>query len=166
MLNTDKNVKVQYKEYYNYYKRSTLKPVSMGNFINILKSYNAACAEDMLEGGVLVLGPRLSYIRVLRREQHYKNPKINWNKTLKLKKELLAEGREIFNKETGKGDKYFVYHLEDDFFFRIYWSKKNCSAKNRSAYGFRPSISVRRGINNRHKADPTYASSIPLVKDK
>ena len=52
-----------------------------------------------------------------------------------IRKELLSEGKELYNSETGKGIKWHIYHT-DEFYCKFYWRKGKCLIPNKSVYRF------------------------------
>lgn len=111
--------------------------LSYSQFREICHRFNLLAVEALLEGKRINLKYRLGYLQIIRIEQSFKNPRINWPESLKLKKQLEEEGKQLYDKETGEGHKWFVY-FNNDYYFRYYWSKKHCIVRNKSVYKFIP----------------------------
>ena len=56
---------------------------------------------------------------------HHNNRRVNWGSSIKLRNTLLKENKELYNKYTGKGEKYLIY-IDSDFSFWSYWRKVQC----------------------------------------
>lgn len=111
--------------------------LSYSQFREICHRFNLLAVDALLEGDRIELGHQLGYLQIIRIERSFKRPKVNWAKSRKLKQQLLKEGKELYDHETGQGHKWLVYYT-DDYYFRYYWSKKNCKVRNKSVYKFIP----------------------------
>ena len=81
------------------------------------------------------MGNNLSTISILRRDRDPRSPRVDWGESNKYKKELIAEGKELYDSKTGEGTKWHIYHI-DDFYCKFYWYKGKCKVPNKSVYRF------------------------------
>lgn len=122
---------------YNYYleQGGTLPEKT---YKTICKEFNQAVIDDIiLQGDKFKMGNHLSTLSILRIDRSYKKPTIDWAKSKRYRKELLDEGEELYNKETGEGVKWYIYYT-DEHYFRFYWNKARCKVKNKTVYSFHP----------------------------
>jgi hypothetical protein len=104
---------------------------------SICQEYNQRAMEEIiLQGEELNLGNNLSTVSIGRIRTNPKNPMINWKASYEVRDELLAEGKKLYDKETGEGHKWFVYH-DEPWYFRFYWRKEKCTIPNKTVYQFR-----------------------------
>lgn len=101
------------------------------------------------EGRPFEMGSFLSVIQVVRRKRDPKKKVPNWKLSRKVKEELIAEGKELYNDDTGKGYKWLVYYT-DSYYCRFYWSKWHCRVPNKGAYRFTPSRGIK-GVKTKLK---------------
>lgn len=121
---------------YKHYKKEGGK-LSYSEWASICQEYNQRAMEEIiLEGGELNLGNNLSTLCVGRFRRNPKNKMVNWAESYKLRDELLAEGKELYDKETGEGEKWLVYYTHE-WVCRFYWRKEKCIIANKSVYQFR-----------------------------
>ena len=81
------------------------------------------------------MGNNLSTLSIVRKDRDPRSPRIDWGESNKYKKELLKEGKDLYNSETGKGIKWHIYHT-DSFYCKYYWRKGKCKVSNKSVYRF------------------------------
>lgn len=103
----------------------------------ICETFNEKAVNAMLEGKRIDLPGRLGFLNVIRKERDFTKPRVNWGASRRIKKQLLAEGKELYDEKTGKGERWLVYYT-DDFYCRFRWSKKHCKVRNKSVYKFVP----------------------------
>ena len=70
---------------------------------------------------------------VVRVETNPSFPKIDWGESLKYKKELEGKGIALYNSDTGKGVKWYIYHTNSEY-CRYFWRKGKCLIPNKSVY--------------------------------
>jgi len=126
---------------YNTYLTTTEEPVEYDLFKDILLRFNSEILEHLLQGGVLQMKNKLSTLSIWRRKRDPSITMVDWGTSNKIKKEILAEGNELYNEETGKGEKWIVY-FTDERYFRFRWFKDKCMVKNKSVYRFDPARGV------------------------
>lgn len=130
------------KDIYETYETTTDSPVNYKVFKNILLQFNEGIVDYMLEGEEFNMKNRLSTLSIWRRKRDPRTPKINWQESLKYKQALVDKGIILYNKETGKGEKWLVY-FTDSQYFRFRWCKDRCIIKNKTAYAFVPTRGVK-----------------------
>ena len=106
-------------------------------FRDVCELFNKKAVKKLLEGKRIFMKNRLGYLQIIRIPRNYNRPRVNWGESYKYRDELLAEGKKLYDKDSGEGHKWLVYYT-DDFFVRFHWSKKNCSVKNKTFYRFDP----------------------------
>jgi len=104
-------------------------------FKNICSEFNVMIMEYILEGKEFNMGHNLSTVSVVRKERDPRSPRVDWGESNKYKKELITDGEELYDAETGKGIKWHIYHT-DSFYCKFYWRKGKCSVPNKSVYRF------------------------------
>lgn len=106
-------------------------------WIKVIKKFNAALVKEIVEEGYeFFLGHGLTSIRIKRRIRE--NPEINNPASYQKRKQIIAEGKIPYNKDTApNGERWRVYRTER-YKFRWYWSKKSVSVKNAYYYTFQP----------------------------
>jgi hypothetical protein len=98
--------------------------------------------EDLLEGGEFNMKHNLSTLSIKRIARNPSAPTIDWWESNKYKAELLEEGEEVYNKETGEGTKWFIYYT-DPWYCKYHWKKSKCKVANRTAYRFTPTRGIK-----------------------
>ena len=68
--------------------------------------------EDILDGKEFNMGSNLSTLSVRRIERNPSKPTIDWWESNKYKQELLAEGKQLYDAESGEGEKWFIYYTD------------------------------------------------------
>jgi transposase InsO family protein len=105
---------------------------------------------------VLNFGNRIGNLLIKKIRRNYKKPIVDWGESKKLKNQLLAEGKTLYEEwfevdgvrvdeqtEGAKlvhngGEKWLIY-FSDPFYLRWAWVKKDiCRVKNSSVYKFSP----------------------------
>ena len=104
-------------------------------FTDICHEFNIMILDYILEGKEFNMGHNLSTLSIVRKERDPRSPRLNWGESNKYKKELLEEGQNLYNLETGKGVKWHIYYT-DEFYCKYYWRKGKCKIKNKSVYRF------------------------------
>lgn len=123
---------------YEVYKDEVKNPVSWEDFQYLCEEFNKRVIDDIvLEGGVFNQGFYLSELSVLKIPRNFKRKQVDWKESNKRKKELLDEGKELWNSDTCTGHKWLVYYT-DPWYCRFYWSKYSSSVPNRGKYQFIP----------------------------
>lgn len=107
-----------------------------------------AISDSILDGNVFHLGVELGYICIKRFEKQFRfnnkgrltNGVVNWQESLKYKKELQDRGEKLFDASTGEGKQWLIFY-DEKFNYRWSWIKKygTCIVKNNTAYSFTPS---------------------------
>lgn len=109
--------------------------VSKDLFVALCGEFNMAIIDYLLEGKEFQMGHNLSTLSIVRKDRDPRIPAIDWGESNKYKAELLAEGKELYNKETGKGVKWHIYYTDGEY-LKYYWRKGKCKIKNKSVYRF------------------------------
>lgn len=122
---------------YKSYEAETESPLDKALFKEIVEKFNISIMEHILEGGVFNMKHNLSKLSIIRIERNPSAPTVDWVESNKYKKELLAQGKELYDAETGKGEKWFIYYT-DPWYCRYYWEKSKCKIPNKTAYKFTP----------------------------
>lgn len=115
----------------------------------ICSIYNQHVIDHLLRGMRYRFGARLAGIEIIRMDRNYNKPVVNWNESLQLRDELLAEGKKLYDKETGEGHEWLVYYTDDDY-CRVHWEQSAAMVPNKKAYQFDPSRGTR-GLKTRMK---------------
>jgi len=123
------------RDIYKDYTKTCKNPVDSLTFRDICSDFNIEIMDYILDGNLFNMGFNLSTISITRHDRDPRNPRIDWGESNKYRKELLDEGKEIFNPDTGKGEQWFIYHT-DSFYCKFYWNKGKCKIKNKSVYRF------------------------------
>jgi hypothetical protein len=117
--------------------------VSKSTFKNIIADFNIHAMNAIIyEAKVLDMKCGLSSISIKQIKRNFNNPVVDWFESNKYKRQLLKEGKELYNEETGKGVKWLIY-FTDDKYCRFYWSKKFVKLKNKMVYRFEPTRGVK-----------------------
>ena len=122
---------------YEYFDLTSELEISKLLFKDICSEFNIMVIDYILEGGKFNMGNNLSYISILRIERNNSKPAIDWGESNKYKRELLTEGKSLYNAETGKGEKWHIYYTDSEY-CRYYWNKSGCKISNKSVYKFIP----------------------------
>lgn len=112
--------------------------LSKSEFKNIVQDFNIHVMNAIIhEGGTLNMACGLSKLSILRLKRNFKNLAVDWYESNKLKAKLLEQGKKLFDKATGLGEEWLVYHT-DLHYYRFYWSKKFVKIPNKFVYRFEP----------------------------
>lgn len=134
-------------ELYKFYKNQG-GILSKEIFFTLCQEFNQEVMDKIiLEGERFPMGNDLSSISIGRIKRNYSNKQVDWAASNKLKKELLADGKELYNDKTGEGHKWLVY-FTNDWYCRFYWNKGRCKVPNKSAYKF---VATRGAVGNKTK---------------
>ena len=121
----------KYKKYNQEYNTN----INSNLFRDICSEFNIMIINYVLEGKEFNMGNNLSTLSIVRKDRDPRSPRIDWGESNKYKKELLKEGKDLYNSETGKGIKWHIYHT-DSFYCKYYWRKGKCKVSNKSVYRF------------------------------
>ena len=127
MLHTLKNIYLDYQMEHD--------DIDKTIYTNIIQEFNILIMEYILEGKEFNMGINLSTLSIVKHDRDPRSPRIDWGESNKYKKELLEEGQNLYNSETGNGVKWHIYHT-DEFYCKYYWRKGKCKIKNKSVYRF------------------------------
>lgn len=103
----------------------------------VLISFNTYIMDKIMEGYIFNMKNLLSSVCIIRIDRNFEKPTVNWPKSNKRKKQILDGGGKLYDKNTGEGEKWIVYYV-DDYYLRFYWNKFKCRIKNKSIYTFKP----------------------------
>lgn len=119
-----------------------LDPIDSKLFKQLCEEFNMLVIDELLEGGEFNMGQNLSTLSIKRIARNPSKPTIDWWESNKYKTELLSESKELYNKETGEGEKWFIYYT-DPWYCKYHWKKSKCKVSNRTAYRFTPTRGVK-----------------------
>jgi len=140
-------------------------------FVELICKFNKNVTQLLLEGKVFNMKHNMSTLSVVRNKRDPANLKVNWKTTLELKAELLAEGKKLYDHETGEGHKYFVYYTSE-YYLRFRWVKEQCKVSNKFVYRFdaargaKGNSPVERLTAIINKDDLAYLDYKPLMSSK
>ena len=123
------------KDIYKDYKKDYNNIISKETYGNIVQEFNMMIMDYILEGKEFNMGNNLSTLSIVRRDRDPRSPRLDWGESNKYKQELLEEGQNLYNSETGEGIKWYIYHT-DEFYCKYYWRKGKCKIPNKSVYRF------------------------------
>tara|TARA_B100000963_G_scaffold357900_1_gene381170 strand:- start:7895 stop:8377 length:483 start_codon:yes stop_codon:yes gene_type:complete len=129
-MNTLKNI---YKDYNEHVE----DPIESRLFKQLCEEFNMLVVDEMLEGREFKMGNNLSTLSVRRIERNPMRPTIDWWESNKYKQELISQGIPLYDSETGKGAKWFIYYT-DPWYCKYHWQKSKCKISNKTAYRFTP----------------------------
>ena len=129
-MNTLKNI---YKDYNEHVE----DPIESRLFKQLCEEFNMLVVDEMLEGREFRMGNNLSTLSVRRVERNPMRPTIDWWESNKYKQELISQGIPLYDAETGKGAKWFIYYT-DPWYCKYHWQKSKCKISNKTAYRFTP----------------------------
>tara|TARA_R100001443_G_scaffold113347_1_gene127871 strand:+ start:2355 stop:2828 length:474 start_codon:yes stop_codon:yes gene_type:complete len=104
-------------------------------FKDICSEFNIMIMDYILGGKEFNMGHNLSTISIVRKDRDPRSPRIDWGESNKYKKELLADGKQVYDPKTNTGTKWYIYHT-DSFYCKYYWRKGKCLVPNKSVYRF------------------------------
>ena len=123
------------RDIYKKYNQEYNTNINSNLFRDICSEFNIMIINYVLEGKEFNMGNNLSTLSIVRKDRDPRSPRIDWGESNKYKKELLKEGKDLYNSETGKGIKLHIYHT-DSFYCKYYWRKGKCKVSNKSVYRF------------------------------
>ena len=123
------------KDIYNSYQNECKNAVEKQVYVDVVQEFNIMIVEYLLEGKEFNMGNNLSTLSIVRRDRDPRSPRLDWGESNKYKKELLEEGKDLYNSDTNTGIKWHIYHT-DEFYCKYYWRKGKCKIPNKSVYRF------------------------------
>lgn len=124
-------------ELYSTYVSMTDTPVTKELYREIIEKFNEMAMDHIIAGGEFNMGYNLANLSIIRGKVNPRVARIDWKTSMDLKKDLMGKGVKLYDKETGEGEKWFVYHTTKEY-VKFYWSKMLCRVKNCSVYRFDP----------------------------
>lgn len=122
---------------YDFYKEEG-GDLEYGTYTDLVEEFNKGVFDDiLLQGNAFNMGFRLSTLEVVKIPRNYKGRSVDWKESYKLRDQLLAEGKKLYDKDTGEGEKWLVYHT-DPWYCRYAWAKVGCMVPNKGLYEFVP----------------------------
>ena len=112
------------KDIYNSYQNECKNAVEKQVYVDVVQEFNIMIVEYLLEGKEFNMGNNLSTLSIVRRDRDPRSPRLDWGESNKYKKELLEEGKDLYNSDTNTGIKWHIYHT-DEFYCKYYWRKVN-----------------------------------------
>jgi hypothetical protein len=125
------------KNIYEYFDSVSNLEINKNLFKDICSEFNMMIIDYILDGGKFNMNNNLSYISILRIERNNSKPAIDWGESNKYRKELVKEGKKLYNSKTGEGEKWHIYYTDSEY-CRYYWNKSGCKVPNKSVYKFVP----------------------------
>ena len=130
------------RDIYNSYKASTNDPLTRQLFKELCEQFNIQIIEMILNGGVFTMGSNMSNLSIRRIERNPSKPTVDWWESNRYKKELLEEGKTLYNNNTGEGVQWLIYYT-DPWYCKFHWEKHRCKIPNKTAYRFTPTRGVK-----------------------
>jgi hypothetical protein len=124
------------------YKEHVKDPLESSLFKQLCEEFNMLVIESILAGKEFNMGNNLSALSIHRIERNPTKPTIDWWESNKYKQELIIEGEELYNAETKKGAKWFIYYT-DPWYCKYHWKKSKCKIPNKTAYRFTPTRGIK-----------------------
>ena len=90
------------KDIHKDYLKHVEDPIETRLFKQICEEFNMQVIDMVLDGKEFSMGNNLSTLSVRRIERNPSKPTIDWWESNNYKQELLAQGKELYNAETGK----------------------------------------------------------------
>lgn len=125
------------KDIHKHYKKHVEDPIETRLFKQLCEEFNMLVVDMLLDGKEFTMGSNLSTLSIRRIERNPSNPTIDWWESNKYKQELLAEGKKLYDADTGEGEKWFIYYT-DPWYCKYHWQKSRCKLANKTAYRFTP----------------------------
>ena len=125
------------KDIYEYFDSTSNMEIDKFLFRDICSEFNMMIIDYILDGGKFNMGNGLSGLSILRIDRNNSKPAIDWGESNKYKKELLAEGKQLYDSKTKEGHKWYIYYTDTEY-CRYYWNKSSCKVPNKSVYKFIP----------------------------
>tara|TARA_R100001224_G_scaffold28150_3_gene15293 strand:- start:3409 stop:3891 length:483 start_codon:yes stop_codon:yes gene_type:complete len=130
------------KDIHKDYLEHVEDPIETRLFKQLCEEFNMQVIDMILDGKEFSMGSNLSSLSVMRIERNPSRPTIDWWESNKYKQELLSQGKELYNAETKKGEKWFIYYT-DPWYCKYHWKKSKCKISNKSAYRFTPTRGIK-----------------------
>lgn len=138
------------KDIYIKYKADGGK-LSKTDFKNICSDFNIHSMNHIIYQAGQIHMPTLSTLEIVKVKRKAKNKDrqhaIDWKASNEYKQELLAEGKQPYDHETGEGYKWLIYR-DEPYYVRFYWQKHRLPIVNKSYYKF---IATRGKKGNKEK---------------
>lgn len=125
------------KDIYRHYSETTSAPVDRTLHRDICEEFNIEIINHILEGGVFNMKSNLAYLSIRCIERNPRKPTVDWWESNKYKAELLAEGKQLYDSNTGDGEQWLIYYT-DPWYCKFHWEKHKCKIPNKTAYRFTP----------------------------
>ena len=122
---------------YETYLEMSDAPVDKKQYKEIIETFNEAVVNHLVAGGEFNMGNRLSSLYIIRAKVNPKTARIDWKTSMELRADLIKKDIALYDKETGEGEKWFVYHTTKQY-VKFHWEKQNCRVKNSRVYRFDP----------------------------
>ena len=90
------------KDIHKDYLKNVDDPIETRLFKQLCEEFNMQVIELVLDGKEFSMGNNLSTLSIRRIERNPSKPTIDWWESNKYKQELLAEGKQLYNSESGK----------------------------------------------------------------
>ena len=119
------------------YKKNVDNPIETRLFRQICEEFNMEVINLILDGKEFSMGNNLSTLSIRRIERNPSKPTIDWWESNKYKQELINDGKQLYDADTGEGEKWFIYYT-DPWYCKYHWQKSRCKISNKSAYRFTP----------------------------
>jgi len=119
------------------YKKNVDKPIETRLFKQICEEFNIEVINMILDGKEFSMGNNMSTLSIRRIERNPSKPTIDWWESNKYKQELITEGKQLYDADTGEGEKWFIYYT-DPWYCKYHWQKSRCKISNKTAYRFTP----------------------------
>ena len=116
--------------------------VSKSVYRDICSDFNMLIINHILTGKKFNMGNNLSFVSIIRIDRNNSKPRVDWGESNKYKKELLKEGKELYNSKTGEGVKWHIYYTDTEY-CRDCWNKSKCRVPNKSVYKFVPTRGIK-----------------------
>jgi hypothetical protein len=130
------------RDVYKSYAKSVDAPIDKKLFTELCEQFNIEIIEHILEGGVFNMGSNLAYLSVRRIERNPRKPTVDWWESNRYKKELLEEGKKLYDSNTGEGVQWLIYYT-DPWYCKFHWEKHKCKIPNKTAYRFTPTRGIK-----------------------
>ena len=100
------------KDIHKDYLKHVEDPIETRLFKQLCEEFNMQVIDMILDGKEFNMGSNMSSLSVMRIERNPSKPTIDWWESNKYKQELLSQGKELYNAETEKGEKWFIYYTD------------------------------------------------------
>lgn len=130
------------EDIYKDYRSTTDSTVPKHVFKDMCEQFNIAVVEMLLEGKSFTMGSNMSNLSIRRIERNPSKPTVDWWESNKYKKELLEEGKKLYDSNTGEGVQWLIYYT-DPWYCKFHWEKHRCKIPNKTAYRFTPTRGIK-----------------------